>query len=105
MPVAVGMARLLADIHETVDPAKVSVPGAEGPWLESGNRRRLVDGQGSLRVGSALCLSQEKVPPLARVKPAVNLEELLVKGGCVPKRLYDMVWLASDETMEWGRYA
>lgn len=59
VPVAVDMARLLADIHETVDPAKVSVQGAEGPWLESGNRRRLVDGQGSLRVGSALSSCKE----------------------------------------------
>ena len=54
------MVRLLADIHEAADPAKVSVQDVEGPWWENGNRRRLVDGQGSLRVGSALCVLREK---------------------------------------------
>lgn len=55
----VGMARLLADIHGAADRAKVSVQDAEDPWLESGSRRRLVDGQGSLRVGSALCFLRQ----------------------------------------------
>lgn len=76
------MARLRADIHEAAEPAKVNVQDAEGPWWESSNRRRLVDGQRSLRLGSALCLLHEKCSRLseAGAQPRRAVLLVLVKG-------------------------